>query len=78
MLVLIRIQGAFTSLPLRSEGNFDGICVFLHGYELFWTGLCSFELVTGGLGGGGQSTTVIYLYIYIYIYNSYINISIRT
>ena len=29
------------------------ICVFLHGYELFQTDLCSFELVAGELGGGG-------------------------
>ena len=34
-------------------GNFDSICVFLHGYELFRTGSCSFELVAGGLGGCG-------------------------
>ena len=31
--------------------NFDGICVFLHGYELFWTVSCSFELVVSGLSG---------------------------
>ena len=36
-------------------GNFDGICVFLHGYELFRTGSRSFELVAGGLGGCGYS-----------------------
>ena len=34
-------------------GNFDSICVFLHGYELFRTSSCSFELVAGGLGGCG-------------------------
>ena len=34
-------------------GNFDSICVFLHGYELFRIGACSFELVAGGLGGCG-------------------------
>ena len=33
--------------------NFDSICVFLHGYELFWTSSCSFELVADGLGGCG-------------------------
>ena len=32
-------------------GNFDSICVLLHGCELFWTGSCSFELVAGGIGG---------------------------
>ena len=31
--------------------NFDSICVFLPGYELFRTGSCSFEFVAGGLGG---------------------------
>ena len=54
MIVLIRIQDAFTPLPLRLQGNFDSICVFLHEYKLFWTGSCSFELVAGWLGGGGQ------------------------
>ena len=54
LIVLIRTQDAFTALPLRSQGNFDSICIYLHGYELFRTGLCSFELVAGGLGGGGQ------------------------
>ena len=29
------------------------ICVFLHGYEKFRTGSCSFELVEGELGSGG-------------------------
>ena len=29
------------------------ICVFLHGYELFRTGSCNFELVAGELDGGG-------------------------
>ena len=33
--------------------NFDSIWVFLHGYELFWTSSCSFELVADGLGGCG-------------------------
>ena len=33
--------------------NFDSICLFLHGYELFWTSSCSFELVADGLGGCG-------------------------
>ena len=33
--------------------NFDSICVFLHGYELFRTSSCSFELVADGLGGCG-------------------------
>ena len=55
MIVLIRIQDAFTSLTIRSQGNFDSICVCLHEYELCRTGLCSFELVAGGLGCGGQS-----------------------
>ena len=32
--------------------NFVSICVFLHGYELFRTGLSKFELVAGGLGRG--------------------------
>ena len=32
-------------------GNFDSICVLLHGYELFQTGSCSFELVVGGFDG---------------------------
>ena len=54
MTVLVRIQDAFTSLPLRSSGNFDSICLCLHGYELFRTGLCSFERVAGGLEGDGQ------------------------
>ena len=36
-------------------GNFDGICLFLHGYELFRTGSCSFELVASGLDGCGYS-----------------------
>ena len=31
-------------------GNFDSICMFLHGYELFRTGSCSFQLVSGGFG----------------------------
>ena len=53
MIILIRNQDAFTPLPLRTQGNFDSISVFLHGYELFWTGSCSFELVAGGVGGGG-------------------------
>ena len=30
------------------------ICVFSHGYELFRTGSCSFELIVGELGDGGQ------------------------
>ena len=51
MIVLIRIQDAFIPLPLM--GNFDSICVFLHGYELFQTSSCSFELVAGGLSGCG-------------------------
>ena len=34
-------------------GNFDSICVFFHGYELFRTNSCSFELVAEGLGGCG-------------------------
>ena len=55
MIVLIRIQDAFTSLTIRAQGNFDSICVCLHEYELCRTGLCSFELVAGGLGCGGQS-----------------------
>ena len=54
MIVLIRIQDAFFTLPLQSQGNFDSIWVFLHEYELFWTGSCSFELIAGWLGGGGQ------------------------
>ena len=29
------------------------ICVILHEYELFRIGSCSFELVTGEIGGGG-------------------------
>ena len=48
-----KTEDAFTSLPLRSQGNFDNICVSLHEYELFRIGLCSFELVAGELGGGG-------------------------
>ena len=52
MIVLIRIQDALTLLSLRSSGNFDTACVFVHGYELFQAGSCSFELVAGGLGGG--------------------------
>ena len=32
--------------------NLVSICVFLHGYELFRTGLSKFELVAGGLGRG--------------------------
>ena len=32
-------------------GNFDSIFMFLHGYELLRTGLCSFELVAGGISG---------------------------
>ena len=32
-------------------GNFDSICVFLHGYKLFWTASYSFEPAVGGLGG---------------------------
>ena len=55
MIVLIRIQDAFTSFTIRAQGNFDSICVCLHEYELCRTGLCSFELVAGGLGCGGQS-----------------------
>ena len=54
MIVLIRIQDAFIPLPLQSYGNFDSICMFLHGYELFRTDQCSFELVVGGLGGCEQ------------------------
>ena len=38
MIVLIRIQNAFTPLPIRSQGNIDSIRVFLHGYVLFRTG----------------------------------------
>ena len=34
-------------------GNFDSICVFLHEYEFFRTGSCSFERVADGLGGCG-------------------------
>ena len=30
------------------------ICVFLHGYELFRTGSCNFQLVAGELGGSGS------------------------
>ena len=33
--------------------SFDSICLFLHRYELFRTGSCSFDLVAGGLGGCG-------------------------
>ena len=29
-------------------GNFDSICMLLHGYELFQTSSCSFRLVAGG------------------------------
>ena len=47
-----RIQDAFTSLSLPSQSNFDSICICLHGYELFRTGLCSFELFAGELEGG--------------------------
>ena len=47
-------QDTFTPLLLRSQDNLDSICVCLHGNELFQTGLCSFEVVAGGLGGGGQ------------------------
>ena len=54
MIVLTRIQDAFIPLPLQSYGNFDSICLFLHGYELFRTGSYSFELAVGGLGGCGQ------------------------
>ena len=57
MIVLIRIQDAFITLLLQSYGNLVSpcsICVFLHGYELFLTGLCSFKLVVGELGGCGQ------------------------
>ena len=44
MIVLIRIQDAFTSLTLRSWVNFDSICVWLRAYELFRSGFGSFEL----------------------------------
>ena len=54
MIVLIRIQDAFIALPLQSYGNSDSIRLFLHGYELFWTSSCSFELAMGELGGCGQ------------------------
>ena len=57
MIVLIRIQDAFIPLLLQSYSNLVSpcsICVFLHGYELFLTGLCSFKLVVGELGGCGQ------------------------
>ena len=53
MIVLRKIQDVFTPLPLLAWGNSDSISVFLHGYELFWTGSCSFELVAGGLSGSG-------------------------
>ena len=36
-------------------GNFDNICMFLHGYELFQTGSCSNELVADRHGGCGYS-----------------------
>ena len=48
MIVLIRIQDAFTPLFM---GNFDSICVLLRGFELFRTDSCSSELVAGGVGG---------------------------
>ena len=54
MIALIRIQDAFIALPLQSYGNSDSIRLFLHGYELFWTSSCSFELAVGELGGCGQ------------------------
>ena len=34
-------------------GNFDNVFVCSQGYELFWTGSCSFELVVGGFFGCG-------------------------
>ena len=44
-------SGCLLTTPFT--GNFDSICVFLHGYELFRTNSCSFELVAEGLGGCG-------------------------
>ena len=44
MSVLIKIQDAFTPLLLR---------YFYMDMNCFRTGSCSFELVAGGLGGGG-------------------------
>ena len=46
-------SGCLHTTPFTVLGNFDRICVFLHGYELFRTGSCSFELVAGKLGGCG-------------------------
>ena len=43
----MRIQDPFIPLSLQALGNFDSVCIFLHGYELFQTGSCSFELVAG-------------------------------
>ena len=37
----------------RISHNHSNICVFLRAYELFQTGLNSFELFAGELGGGG-------------------------
>ena len=44
----------FKKIPhplFRYLGNFDRICIFLQGNELFWTGSCKFELVEDGLSG---------------------------
>ena len=46
-------SGCLHTTPFTS--NFDDICVFLHGYGLFRTGSCSFELVADRLGGCGYS-----------------------
>ena len=46
-------SGCLHPTPFTVLGTFDSICVFLHEYELFWTGSCSFELIAGWLGGGG-------------------------
>ena len=45
--------GCLLPTPVTVLGYFDSIWVFLHEYELFWTGSCSFELIAGWLGGGG-------------------------
>ena len=36
-----------------------GNCLFLHGYEMFWTGSYSFELVAGGFGWYGWFQVVL-------------------
>ena len=46
-------SGCLHTTPFTS--NFDDICMFLHGYELFRTGSRSFELLADGLGSCGYS-----------------------